>query len=442
VPEATPLVFGDGDLEPGADSAVPLVSVGGLLGPRAPLHLEDTGLDRDLLSDLVLKVGYGVPLFTTDWAARQLHLPLTLVQELAEQLKTDHLLEILGQAGPFNYRCAVSQRGRERAIHLLEVSGYVGPAPVTLEAYSSLLRWQLSRFPQVTAEDIKKALADLVLTDHATKVAGLAASSGRSLLLFGPPGNGKTSFGQLLHRTLSGELWIPHAIALENAIVRVFDPQWHEQVDPPEEHGRSVDQRWVRIRRPFVTGGGEMTLDTFEFTFSRALRYYEAPLHFKANGGTFLIDDFGRQRVDPRDLLNRWIVPLERRIDYLTLQTGQKVQVPFRQMLIFSTNLDPEAILDTAFLRRMGYRLLLSPPSPEHFATIFERYASRAGVTLPSGLVNRLLARYRDEGRELQGSHPKELIERAEDICRFGGRPLELDAETIELAWTSYFGTT
>jgi hypothetical protein len=273
-------------------------------------------------------------------------------------------------------------------------------------------------------------------------VAGLAASSGRSLLLFGPPGNGKTSFGTLLHGALRGELWIPYSIALENAIVRVFDPQWHEPVRQPPEDARLVDQRWVRIRRPFVTGGGEMTLDSFEFTFSRALRYYEAPLHFKANGGTFLIDDFGRQRVDPRDLLNRWIVPLERRLDYLTLFTGQKVQVPFRQMLIFSTNLDPDVIMDPAFLRRMGYRLCLAPPSAEQYAAIFERYAARAGVAVSPGLVARLLDRYRAEGRELQGSQPSELIQRAADIARFHGRPLDLGEETLDVAWSSYFGTT
>ena len=348
-----------------------------------------------------------------------------------------------GQTGPFNsslFRGASA--GGSAPVRLLEVSGYVGPAPVTLEAYATMLEGQLEHTPRTAPADVAAALSDLVLTEHAVRVAGLAATSGRSLLLFGPPGNGKTSFGHLLHRALRGELWIPYAIALENAVVRVFDPQWHQPVAAPSpEQNRLVDQRWVRIRRPFVTGGGELTLDSFEFIFSRTLRYYEAPLHFKANGGTFLIDDFGRQRVEPQDLLNRWIVPLERHLDYLTLHTGLKVEIPFRQMLIFSTNLEPDSFMDPAFLRRMGYRLCLAAPSAEQYASVFERCAARADLGVPPGLVDRLLSRYRAEGRDLQGSHPKELIQRAGDICGFYGRPLDLSDETVDLAWVSYFGT-
>ena len=183
-----------------------------------------------------------------------------------------------------------------------------------------------------------------------------------------------------------------------------------------------------------------MTLDSFDLTYSPALRYYEAPLHLKANGGTYLIDDFGRQRVDPHELLNRWIVPLEHRIDYLTLHTGQKIQVPFRVMLIIATNLDIGAITDPAFLRRMGYRLHVGSPTPERYAVIFERYAARRGLVVPPGMVGRLLERYRATGRELRSCEPRDLIERAEDICRFRGLPLELTDEVVDLAWAGYFG--
>jgi predicted ATPase with chaperone activity len=419
-----------------------MVRAGDVLAPEAPLRTEDTGVGADTLADLLLKFGAGVPQFSTDGAARELRLALSIVEELAEQLRTDHLIEILGQTGPFSSRCSVTARGREHAARLTEISGYVGPAPVTLDAYTAMLEWQLACAPEVLAQDIDSALRDLVLTEHAVRVAGLAASSGRSLLLFGPPGNGKTHFGQLLHQALRGELWIPHSISVENAAVRVFDPQWHQPIGDSSEFDRHVDQRWVRIQRPFVTGGGELTLDSFEFIFSRSLRYYEAPLHFKANGGTFLIDDFGRQRVDPRDLINRWIVPLEQRLDYLTLQTGKKVQIPFRQMLIFSTNLDPDSIMDPAFLRRMGYRLHLSPPSQAQYTTIFERCAARIGAAVPPGAVARLLERYRTEGREMQGSQPSELIARVADIARFRRQPVDLGEEALDIAWASYFGST
>ena len=185
-----------------------------------------------------------------------------------------------------------------------------------------------------------------------------------------------------------------------------------------------------------------MTLESFDLIYSPSLRYYEAPLHMKANGGMFLIDDFGRQRVDPHELLNRWIIPLENRIDYLTLHTGKKIQIPFLQSLIIATNLDPEQVTDPAFLRRMGYRLCLEAPSPERYRTILERYAGRFGIAIPPGLVERLLERYAAEGRELRGCEPRDLIERARDICRFTGRPMELNDDVMALAWKGYFGTT
>jgi hypothetical protein len=202
----------------------------------------------------------------------------------------------------------------------------------------------------------------------------------------------------------------------------------------------ALDQRWVRVRRPLVVLGTEITLDTFELTYSPALRFYEAPLHLKANGGTLMIDDLGRERVDTGQLLNRWIVPLEHRADYLTLTTGQKVQVPIRQMLILATNLDPESVMDAALLRRMGYRLCLADPTPGQYAQIFERYAGRRGVGVAPGLVARVLERYRAEGRALRCCEPRDLIERVCDICRFHGREPELTGELLDLAWQGYFG--
>src|SRR5207253_654996 len=319
-----------------------------------------------------------------------------------EQQRTDHLLDVLGQAGPFGYRYAISGRGRDRATRLLEISGYIGPAPVSLASYTAFLEWQLAHFAKITPERVSAALADLVLTGEAAELAGLAVSSGRSLFLFGPPGNGKTSVGKLLHRALEGNLWIPHAISIESTIIRVFDPQVHEPVHAEVEQPWLLDQRWVRVRRPLIVVGGETTLQSFDLIYSPGLRYYEAPMHFKANGGTFLIDDFGRQRVDPHDLLNRWIIPLEQQVDYLALHTGQKIQVPFRLMLVVATNLALESVTDPAFLRRMGYRLYLGTPGADQYGHILERYAERYGASVPPGLLDHLLNRYRSQQRELR----------------------------------------
>jgi hypothetical protein len=240
---------------------------------------------------------------------------------------------------------------------------------------------------------------------------------------------------------LRGHIWIPHCIGVDENIIRVYDPELHHATDAGQPSTSPVDRRWVKIHRPLIVGGGELTTESFDLTYSRTLRYYEAPLHLKANGGTFLIDDFGRQRVDPHELLNRWIIPLENRIDYLTLHTGQKIQIPFLQLLIIATNLDPEQVTDPAFLRRLGYRLCLESPSPERYRTILERYAGRLNIPIPPGLVERLLERYAAEGRELRGCEPRDLIERARDICRFTQRPLELSDDVMTLAWSGYFGT-
>jgi hypothetical protein len=408
--------------------------------PRAPCDLSEADIDPGILADLTLKAGYTVPSFSTDWAARRLHLPLALMQEILEHLRIDRLTEALGQDGPFGYRFAVTPRGRDRAVRLLETSGYVGPAPVSLAAYGAMLEWQLAALPPASPDDVRAALAGLVLPPEAVQLAGFAASSGRSLFLFGPPGNGKTTLSRCLHAALKSELWVPHCIAVEHNVIRVFDTQCHQRVDDPGIPSSQVDARWVRVRRPFIVVGGELTLDAFDLTYSPSVRYYEAPLHLKANGGLFLIDDFGRERIEPQQLINRWICPLEHQIDHLVLQTGQKIQVPLRLLLVLATNLSPETVTDAAFLRRLGYRLHLGQPGPEQYAQIFEEYAARQGSKVGPALLAGLLRRYRAEGRELRCCEPRDLIERARDISRFRDQPFELNEETLGLAWLAYFG--
>lgn len=417
-----------------------MIEVGGTLAPESPATIDDTGLDRSVLLDLALRAAYVDPHFTTERAAGRLHLPIHLLHELLEQLKDDRLLQALGELRPFNHRYMITEPGRERARRLYEVSGYVGPAPVSLDAYAAMLDHQIARFVTPTPQRIAAALAGLVLPPEAVHVAQLAVMAQRSLYISGPPGNGKTSLGRLLHNALEGELYVPYAIGIGEQVIRVYDPECHQAV-PLDDARARFDRRWVRIRRPMVVMGGELTIEALDLGYSQATREYEAPLHVKSNGGTLLIDDFGRQRVDPHELLNRWIIPLEHQVDYLSLRVGHKLQIPFQQMLILATNIPAsELTMDPAFLRRMGYRVHLGAPTPQRYAEVFQRYAASKGLEAPAALVDRLLARYRVEGRELRACEPRDLIERVGDVCRLEGRPTELNEANLDLAWAGYFG--
>ena len=408
--------------------------------PEAPTNLEATGIGKTILLDLALKLAHVMPNISTESAAQAMHLTQMLTGALLEQLRAEQMLEVLGKEG-FGYRYTISAQGRERAARLLDIVGYVGPAPVSLAHYQQMLEWQTANAPPVSPERVQKALAQLVLPAEAIQVAGLAISSGRSLFLYGPPGNGKTSVGHQIHDALEGDIWIPHAIAVDNNIIRIYDPQCHEAVEHAAGKHQIIDKRWVKIRRPFIVAGGEMTLESMDLAWQPASRYYEAPLHMKANGGTFLIDDFGRQHVAPAELLNRWIVPLEHRIDFLTLHTGQKIQVPFLMMLIIATNLNPKDVTDPAFLRRIGYRLQVPGPTPEVFTTIFRKYAERYNATVPDTLIDWVLKRYVTTSKELRCCEPRDLIERVRDICLHHQRDFVINEELLNIAWESYFGT-
>jgi hypothetical protein len=414
---------------------------GDLIVPRAPSAMEDTGLEPALLHDLALKLAHSVATFTTEWAAEQLRLPLHMVSEMYSYLQQQQFIEILGQTEQMTYRYAISERGRQWCKRLLEISGYIGPAPVSLRSYTAMLQWESARQPSVTLNAVQQALAPLVLPSEAIEVAALAASAGRSLFLFGPPGNGKTTLARGMHAVVQGEIWIPFCINVEHHIIRLFDRQCHTLADEGDHYPPGVDQRWVRIQRPMISAGGEMTIDELDLAHSSSLRFYEAPPHVKANGGIFFIDDFGRQHLDPTELLNRWIIPLEQQTDHLTLNTGQKIQIPFRLMLIVATNLRVEDVADPAFLRRMGYRLHLDKPNWQDYTRIFERYSASLNLPLDPLLVPRLLDRYKAEARDLRACEPRDLIERARDISKLRNQPLALTPEILDIAWAGYFGT-
>jgi hypothetical protein len=418
----------------------PLHRVGDLIAPKAPQDLAAVRQEEGALADLLVKLAYTVPRFTTDWVVKQLHLSSSLVGYLLEKLCFEGQIEQLWQTSQASSHYKITDQGREQATRSMEVCGYIGPAPVRMESYAAMLRWQFANTPQVQPENVVAALSGLVLSPKAAQMAGLAVSSGRSLFIYGPPGNGKSSLGRQIHAALPGDYWIPYAINLGESVIRLFDPHIHQRAEIPGERAETIDQRWVRVRRPLVVVGGELTLELLDLIYIPSGRYYEAPPHLKANGGVFLVDDFGRERVSPDQLLNRFITPMEYQIDYFTLRTGQKIQLPLRHVLIIATNLSPEAVTDPAFLRRMGYRVYLGAPTPEQYTRIFQLYAQRQGAAVAPEVIGQLLERYRAQNRELRACEPRDLIERARDICRFHNRPLELTSKVLDLAWSGYFG--
>ena len=418
----------------------PMGRLGDVICPRAPQTIADARLDEGTLTDLAIKFASTINRFTDEWLAQQMKITETLSKAIIAQVLSEGLIEetLFTVGGKVTYR--VGERGKKHAERAMEVCAYLGPAPVSLEAYSAMTRWEFSRSPEVKPKHVTAALEGLVLTPQAVEMAGLAVSSGRSLFVYGPSGNGKSSIGRQIHSAMRGDIWIPHAIAVRNSVIRLFDEQVHHKVEVGGDKAAAIDQRWIRIRRPMVVVGGELTLEYLDLVYSPSVRYYEAPPHLKANGGIFLVDDFGRERVSPHQLLNRFITPMEHSFDYFTLATGQKIQVPLRQVLIIATNLSLEKVTDPAFLRRMGYRLSLEPPNEQQYAQIFKNYAAKHSAVIPDGLLDTLLAKYKAQDRPLRACEPRDLIERSRDICRFREKPLELTQEIIDLAWIGYFG--
>jgi predicted ATPase with chaperone activity len=406
--------------------------------PATPATVEDSGLDFGFLADLALKTIYADTSCTTHRAAERLALPPTIIDLLLQHLYRERLIEIRETFTPQNRRYAMLDRGWERVRRLLELNAYIGPAPVSLDAYTTMVRHQEEIRPPVKPDAIRAAVADLVLPDTTEQLLGVVANSRRSLFITGAPGNGKTSIARALHLALGGEIWIPRAIEVDGQIINVFDSHNHAPIDP--QPPLPYDQRWIKVRRPLVVVGGELTIESMDLSYDQAAKFYEAPFQVKSNGGTLLIDDFGRQRVQPRDLFNRWIIPLENRVDYLTLHTGKKIQVPFEQLLIFASNLDAADLAEEAFLRRLGYRLAVESPSSETYGRIFQKYVETCRLRYDRRLLEALLARYTREQREMRSCQPRDLIDRCADICRYENRPLNLTAELLERAWLYYFG--
>jgi hypothetical protein len=411
------------------------------MGPPVPEEIADTGVAEGFLCDLALKHVAMLPEPTTTAVAENIHLPRTLTEDILQKLFREKLIEVKVQQTEGFTRYAMLDHGWERLARLLSISGYTGAAPVSLRDYTHMMRLQSIPSEPAAMETVRGCFHDLILPESLLQTLGCVINSRRSLFLTGLPGTGKTAVAERINNALPGGIWIPYAVEIDGQVIRVFDSHCH-RIAPDEITPLEYDRRWVFIERPLVVVGGELTLENADLTWSESAKFYEAPFQMKSNGGTLVIDDFGRQRVAPQDLLNRWIVPLERRVDYLALHTGKKIEVPFEQLVVFSTNLDEKDLADQAFLRRMGYRARVEPPTPAAYSEIFKRVAYNRGIRCEQSILEHVLTKYRVEHRQMKGCEPRDLLDRVTDICLFEGQPLELSNHVIDIAWRNYFGAS
>jgi predicted ATPase with chaperone activity len=420
-----------------------------------PLTIEDTGLDFSMVLDLVVKAIY----FSGRPAARQIAAQLALnfpvIDEVLAFLKREQLAEVVGSAGMGEqlYQYSLSQKGLEKAEEALARNQYVGPAPVPFELYLEVLKAQSIRSMKVTPSVVDQALSHLVLDERVCAALGPAVNSSRSMLLYGGSGNGKSTITNAIGRMLPGEVLIPYAVDLNGIIVKVFDPRVHQEIPldkqidrraseqtSPNGVERRRDRRWVVARRPMIAAGGELTLKELELRYSPQSQFYIAPLQWKANSGILIVDDFGRQMIQPKELLNRWIVPMEERVDHLSLHTGDMVEVPFDVLLIFSTNLHPSQLGDEAFFRRIRHKIEIPDPTQEQFMEILSRVCQQREIPVDPAAVHHLVEHYYHRtGKGFKGCHPRDIVDLVADICSFYGEQPAFSMKYLDQAAHSYF---
>jgi predicted ATPase with chaperone activity len=418
--------------------------------PPTPGTIAETGLELGFLVDLLVKTIYRQGLERPSDFSHEMKLPAGLVIKLIEAALSMKLMETLGQLGASmtaEMRYALTGKGREWALEALAQSEWYGPVPVTLGSYADQMVNQSIRRETLTRPILSQVFAELTLSRELMEKMGPAANSGASVLLYGPPGNGKSSIALAICSAFQGHVYFPHALVVDKQIITVFDPTVHHRVADDGGGGaglrreRGHDQRYVACRRPAVITGGELTLDRLDLALNTVSRVYEAPMQLKAAGGVLVIDDFGRQRQSPQELINRLIIPLENGIDYLALQTGRKFEVPFDALVVFSTNIAPKKLVDEAALRRLRYKVLVDKPDRETYVEIFYRTAKRFGLTLSEDtLVYVLTELYaKEDGAEFHAYHPRFLIEQTKAICAFEGVAPELRPDFLRRAWGNLF---
>ncbi len=412
--------------------------------PLEPTTLAQSKLTVNDVEPLLLKTLLNAGSATGRRLAEQIRLPFGLVHGILDGLKHQMLVSYKNAAAMGDYEYELSQAGTERARRFSDQCTYFGAAPVALEDYVDSVAKQALRKAKPRFRDVRAGFSDLLLAPEVISNIGQAVNAGQSLFLYGAPGNGKTSIAERLMRCVGEAIWIPRTIAVGREIIRLFDPTSHNELPSEESEdllkSTRIDQRWVRIQRPTVVVGGELTLEHLEVTTNSTTGIHEAPLQFKANCGALVIDDFGRQRISKAQLLNRWIVPMEKRIDHLALPSGRQFNVPFEQLLVFATNLDPKQLVDEAFLRRIPYKIEVCDPSEEDFALLFDQQSAAMGLPRNPNAASYLISEhFLTAGRPFRFCYVRDLLERVQNFCEFHERPLELSEEVLDTAVSSYF---
>jgi predicted ATPase with chaperone activity len=404
----------------------------------SPMSIEEIGVRRNLLEDLALKSFYLIGEMTLQELAHHMGLNLPIVEELFQRLRKDHLLQVTGMAGNV-HRVTTTSGGKSRALELLSQNQYAGPAPVSLEAYVQCIRNQSVRSMSVHPADVERAFEELVLEPQTLTQLGTALASGRAIFLYGPTGTGKTTIAETLTKLFYDDLiWVPYAVEVDAQIITVYDSVVHPKV----QHRPIPDQdgRWVLCRRPRVMVGGELTIQMLDLQFNSSTKFYSGPVQMKANNGLLIVDDFGRQRVSPEELLNRWVVPLDRRIDFLTLAGGKKIEIPFDIFVVFATNLDPAKLVDEAFLRRIQTKIKVDYVTPKQFQEIFRRLCQQFNLKYDAAAVEDLVQMIGRQYKEpLRACYPRDIVQQILSRARYLDREPLLDREAVAQACRNYF---
>lgn len=411
--------------------------------PPQPRSIQDTGLSTTMIEELILKALFFAGEMRGSELAQKIKLAQVIIDDVIEGLRKSKYIDLKGGAGmgvgKSSMIWTLTTFATDLIKQILERNRYNGPAPVRLEDWFEAVNAQTVRGMKVTKEKMVDRFGDLVVKDNVFDGLGPAMNSGKAIFFFGPPGNGKTALCQALVNCYDGDIYVPHALLVDDFIIRVYDPILH-QAQPEDPSAPASDPRWVRCKRPLVVVGGELTLGMLDLVYSPDVKYYEAPFQLKATNGMLLVDDFGRQVISPKDLLNRWIVPLESEVDYLTLHTGKKLQVPFNVFVAFSTNLDPSDLVDDAFLRRVRYKLAVQPPDEDQFHAIWEVVCRKNRVVYDAGAIDWLIeTHYRPNRRPFAACQPRDLLGQVIDIANYRGETPALTEDLLESAVKNYF---